>query len=115
MAGDEKELSPRSHEFREFCANTTAHGLGQVALAKSWLERAFWMLIFIFAFIISVYQISRSIQDFLQYPTQTEVTLVNREKLIFPAVTICNTNPFRWSKLKNTSHWENAVSIVILL
>lgn len=113
MAEGKKEISPRLHEIREFCASTTAHGLGRAAEAKSRLARIFWMLIFTAAFILSVYQISSSFHDYLQFPTQTEVYLVNKERLFFPAVTVCNLNPFKLSTLINTALWHNIVSIVV--
>ena len=109
-----KEPSPRLHEVTEFCANTTAHGLGRVADAKSWPARIFWMSIFATALVYAAYQISASLQEFLEFPTKTEVTLENREKLIFPAVTVCNLNPLKLSNLINTSIWNNIVSIFFL-
>lgn len=107
-----KEPSPRLHEVTEFCANTTAHGLGRVAAATSWPARIFWISIFATASIYAAYQISASLREFLDYPTKTEVTLENREKLIFPAVTVCNLNPLKLSNLINTSVWKNIVSIL---
>ena len=110
-----KELYPRVHEIREFCANTTAHGIGKVAEAMSWPARTFWMLIFASAFVCSIYEITCSFQKYLKHPTQTEVSLVAREKLIFPALTVCNLNPLKLSNLINTSLWDNVVSISLFI
>lgn len=110
-----KGLSPRFHQIREFCANTTAHGIGKVAEAMSWPARMFWMLIFTTAFICSVYEITHSFQEYMKHPTQTEVSLATREKLIFPAVTVCNLNPLKLSNLINTSLWDNVVSISLFI
>ena len=114
MAEGERALPPRMREINDFCANTTAHGLGHVAAASSWKERIFWILILIAAFIISAYQIHCSCSVYMQYPTQTEVSLVTKEKLFFPGVTVCNINPVKQSDL-NTSFWHNIVSIYFRL
>lgn len=102
----------RLDQVREFCSDTTAHGLGRIAAATSWPARVFWIAIFGFAFLYSTIQISRSVKTYLSYPTKTDVTLVTKEQLTFPAVTICNINwPFKQSKLKKTSVWSNVASI----
>lgn len=93
MAGGEKRFLSRKNEVKDFCTHTSAHGLGQAAAASSWKTRILWLLIFISAFIVTATQIYKTAHDFLQYPTQTEVTLVTKERLIFPVVTICNLNP----------------------
>ena len=93
MAGGKKRFLSRKNEVKDFCAHTSAHGLGQAAAASSWKTRILWLLIFISAFIVATTQIYMTIHDFLQYPTQTKVTLIKKERLAFPGVTICNLNP----------------------
>ena len=111
MAGGKKRFLSRKNEVKDFCAHTSAHGLGQAAAASSWKTRILWLLIFISAFIVAATQIYMTIHDFLQYPTQTKVTLVKKERLAFPGVTICNLNPVRRTNIINTSLWRNIVSI----
>ena len=111
MAGGKKRFLSRKNEVKDFCAHTSAHGLGQAAAASSWKTRILWLLIFISAFIVAATQIYMTIHDFLQYPTQTKVTLVKKERLAFPGVTICNLNPVTRTNIINTSLWRNIVSI----
>ena len=111
MAGGKKRFLSRKNEVKDFCAHTFAHGLGQAAAASSWKTRILWLLIFISAFIVAATQIYMTIHDFLQYPTQTKVTLVKKERLAFPGVTICNLNPVTRTNIINTSLWRNIVSI----
>ena len=51
---------------------------------------------------------------YLSYPTKTDISLVNKEKLPFPAVTVSNINPFKQSEIKNSSLWHEMASILIL-
>ena len=109
MAGNEERFS-RLHEIEEFCANTTSHGLGQVAAANSWPARAFWMLIFTCSFLLAAYHISLNIQYYLRHSTKTDIFFVTKERLQFPSVTVCNSNPLKLSKLINISLLQNKVS-----
>ena len=109
MDDSERERS-RLAQIRDFCANTTAHGLARVAAAKSWPARLFWMVVVIFASTLSVYQISLSVTAYRQFRTRTDVFLVSKESLSFPAVTVCNINPFKQSEIENTLIWNGVVS-----
>ena len=114
MDDSERERS-RLDQIRDFCADTTAHGLARVAAAKSWPARLFWMVVVIFASTLGVYQITLSVTAYLQYRTKTDVFLVSKENLSFPAVTVCNINPFKQSKLKNSPLRQKLVSIFFLI
>lgn len=100
----------RLEQVRDFCADTTAHGLGRVATAKSWPARLFWIVILITASVISIYQISASITTYLEYSTKTDVSIVIKEQLRFPAVTVCNINPFKQSEIEKTPFWRAKAS-----
>ncbi|XP_069058102.1 amiloride-sensitive sodium channel subunit beta-like [Pleurodeles waltl] len=49
-----------------------------------------------------VWQCSQLIATFLRYPTQEKVTMVNSPRLAFPAVTFCNLNRARMSKINSS-------------
>lgn len=105
------EKRSRLYVLREFCANTTSHGLARVAAATTWPARVFWMAIFLFAFVSAFYHISSNVQFYLKYPTKTDVFLVSEEELHFPGVTVCNLNPFKRSKVINLSLVESIVTV----
>ena len=112
MDDNDREHSRLDH-VRDFCANTTAHGLARVAVAKSWPARLFWIVIITFASTICVVQIGRSVQAYFEYRTKTDIFLVNKEQYRFPAVTICNINPFKRSKIETTPIMNGLVSIIL--
>ena len=111
---DSERGRSRLDQVLGFCADTTAHGLGPVAAAKSWLVRLFWLVIFGAAFSYSMFEIYQSIKAYRSYPTRTDISIVNKEQLRFPAVTVCNINPFKQSKLKNSPLRQKMVSIFFL-
>lgn len=109
---DESERKrSRLDQVRDFCADTSAHGLSRVAAAKSWPARLFWMAIFISASVISIHQISLSFAMYLRYPTKTDFSVIIKEQLRFPAVTVCNINPFKQSEIEKTPFWRAMASI----
>ena len=101
----------RLDQIRDFCTDTSAHGLGRVAAAKSWPGRVFWIAIVISASVTAIHQISLSFTTYFSYPTKTDYFIVIKEQLRFPAVTVCNINPFKQSEIKKTSFWRNMASI----
>ena len=109
---DESERKPsRFDQVRDFCADTSAHGLSRVAAAKSWPGRLFWMAVFLSASVFSIHQISKSFAAYFQYPTKTDFSITIKEQLHFPAVTVCNINPFKHSEIVKTAFWQAMVSI----
>ena len=102
---------PRLDQVRDFCTDTSAHGLSRVVAAESWPGRLFWIAIFISASGISIHQIGLSFTAFFKYPTKTDFFIVVKEELRFPAVTVCNINPFKQSEIEKTSFWKEMASI----
>ena len=105
-------VSPRIRDIKEFCNKTTAHGLSRLSEAKSWQAKIFWILAFLTALVAAIFHISLSLKRFFQYPIQTDIDLIIQEKLILPAVTVCNLNPIKLSKF-NSSILDKIVSIFV--
>ena len=75
--------------FRQFCENTTAHGLGSAVKEFTNFGKRLWMIIFILACIFNIGQLALLVSHYFNYPTQ-DVTSVVSQKKPFPDVTICN-------------------------
>ena len=110
---DSQRGRSRLNQVLSFCADTTAHGLGRVAAAKSWLARLFWIVIFAASFSYSMFQIQRTVMVYLSYPTKTDINIVQKEEFKFPAVTVCNINPFKQSEIRNSTIFPKMASIFI--
>ena len=92
--GSESQSPPPNIEL-DFANNTSLHGLDRVADPNKpmWL-RSLWLLGFIACFGVSFWQVIISIQDFLDYPANTVISVEYDSQLTFPAVTICNFNRY---------------------
>lgn len=76
-----------SSVIREFCDNTTAHGLGRISVVKHWMRKVFWSLLFIGAVTVLCIQVHDLFVRFQSRPLTTLVTVktekVNLLKSVF--------------------------------
>ena len=109
--GSEKKSFVKDHEdddsnltklVQDFSRKTTAHGVSYLIDSKSVIGRIFWILVFSTAFGTTCYFGSSVVWDFIDWPYTTKVELVSKSRIEFPAVTICNMNRLRRSKLSGT-------------
>jgi len=56
------------------------------------VSRLVWLVLVLVSIAVALYQIQDRIIYYSLYPTSSDVTLVDAEKLRFPQVTICNEN-----------------------
>ncbi len=77
-----------------FSQETGAHAIPRVGDAgRKPVPRIIWAILFLVATVFCIYQITLLVTEYLEYPTNVETTLEYRP-LQFPAVTVCNANPF---------------------
>ncbi|XP_066273655.1 amiloride-sensitive sodium channel subunit alpha-like [Branchiostoma lanceolatum] len=83
----------------EFADATTAHGVPRAVGSFSVVRKIFWSAFFAASLAYFLYQASTLFNKYFDYPVATDVS-VKFATIDFPAVTICNLNPIRLSKLK---------------
>ena len=94
----ERLCNKDSRKFRKYIENTTTHGAVRIFSGKSVVRRLFWALVFISALGVCLGNIIDRIVYLAGDPITTTITqTVNRDGIVFPAVTICNVNPFKRS------------------
>lgn len=76
-------------------------GVGYIKSAKLWYSRALWVFLLLVAIGWMVFHLFYLISHFLELPIQTKISL-GFNNLPFPAVTICNMNAVKWSRLTDT-------------
>ncbi|KAL5005745.1 hypothetical protein ScPMuIL_016903 [Solemya velum] len=101
----EKTYNPRSHHgksfkrvCRRFAEKTSLLGVSYINSSKKRIATFIWTFLFLCAMVAMLAHLYYLTQQFFSWPKQTEVTLEFRN-LKFPAVTICNVNTIRRSKL----------------
>ncbi|XP_071490087.1 epithelial sodium channel subunit alpha-like [Diadema antillarum] len=86
----------------DFAMTTTAHGIPRVYSAKSVVEKLFWICAFCGCLGVFLFQGTKLLQDFMSYPYTTRTDIITESSLRFPAITVCNVNMMRRSRLVNT-------------
>ncbi|XP_060615090.2 amiloride-sensitive sodium channel subunit delta [Anolis sagrei] len=107
-ATDLKEEDPALIEFYSsfkdlfefFCLNTTIHGtIRLVCSSRNKMKTAFWALLFLANFGMLYWQFALIFNQYWGYPVVMSLS-VHSEPKMFPAVTICNLNPYRVSTVR---------------
>ncbi|XP_062820390.1 amiloride-sensitive sodium channel subunit gamma-like [Anolis carolinensis] len=80
-----------------YCMNTNMHGFRRMVVSRGHLRRALWTLLTLVAVGCLLYFCAQLVMNY--YVASVSVT-VQFHKLPFPAVTICNINPYKYSTIK---------------
>lgn len=107
----EKRQITLSEAVKDFCSYTSAHGLGLVATASSRKARLMWICLFLIGFGACLHDTVKLVSRYYRYEVKVDVLTVRDESVLFPAITICNLNRFRKSKIRDTRFENIAVSI----
>ena len=79
--------------LRSFCDRSTIHGLGQIVERTFLVAKLFWILAFFGALGFVCFHISELIRQYLERPV-FEKSYLSQKPIQFPAVTVCNLDPF---------------------
>ncbi|XP_041464809.1 degenerin unc-8-like [Lytechinus variegatus] len=99
---DPKEMDTLKKSLTDFGNETTIHGLQYIVNKTNFIYRLCWLVIFCTFAVIFFIQGNLILQDFLTWPYSTKIDIVGRPNLAFPAVTLCNENMMRRSKIGGT-------------
>lgn len=94
----EVKSQSRRNILREFGLNTSTHGVPGIARSETWPNRVYWTVITVVFTGIMVYFVAESISNYLDYPTQTVVSIEELSDPLFPAVSLCNYSPLRYDR-----------------
>ncbi|XP_033723032.1 epithelial sodium channel subunit alpha [Tursiops truncatus] len=101
---EEEPLLEFHHSYRElfqfFCNNTTIHGAIRLVCSQhNRMKTAFWAVLWLCTFGMMYWQFGLLFGEYFSYPVSLNINL-NSEKLVFPAVTVCTLNPYRYTEMK---------------
>uniref|UniRef100_A0A914VCY3 Uncharacterized protein n=1 Tax=Plectus sambesii TaxID=2011161 RepID=A0A914VCY3_9BILA len=96
----------------DFADHTTAHGFGNVLRCDSCSGKGVWIVAMLIAWTVCCIQLAVTIIAYLQYPTATTIAVQYSSSVQFPAVTVCNLNAARWSKMLNDSTLANYTNLL---
>ncbi|KAL5007612.1 hypothetical protein ScPMuIL_016418 [Solemya velum] len=112
--GDESKNQPTTcqtpalKERLVHLADTTSlHGIPRVVSSTRWYRKLIWLLLVLTVVCYLLVQLNELYQVFMKNPIKTSIRMKYQPAMSFPAVTLCNVNPIRKSKIKD---FENALS-----
>ncbi|XP_048642668.1 acid-sensing ion channel 3 isoform X4 [Marmota marmota marmota] len=105
-SGLEEACRPAS-DIRVFASNCTLHGLGHVfGPGGLTLRRGLWATAVLLSLAAFLYQVAERVRYYGEFHHETTLDECESHRLTFPAVTLCNINPLRRSRLTpNDLHW----------
>ena len=105
-AGPEEAQLPTS-DIRAFASSCTMHGLGHVfGPGAPPARRGLWAAAVLLALATFLYQVAGQVRYYREFHHETALEERESRRLTFPAVTLCNVNPLRRSRLTpNDLHW----------
>lgn len=80
--------------FLEWTQQMTMHGFPNIFRAKYYTVRIMWIFFFLISNGCCFYIIVINVINFFNYEVVTSIKLVEKDSIPFPAVTVCNANPF---------------------
>lgn len=96
-----KQLPPRPRRFKfildiflSSCADSTVHGVSLTLKQTNWFIRIVWIVCFLTSAVACVYMIIQNFVTYLAFETVSKSEKVHLTATDFPAVTLCNINPF---------------------
>lgn len=105
-SGKEEARWPAS-DIRVFASSCTLHGLGHVFGPGSLTpRRGLWAVAVLLSLAAFLYQVAERVHYYGEFHHETALDERESHQLTFPAITLCNINPLRRSRLTpNDLHW----------
>ncbi|KAM9305012.1 epithelial sodium channel subunit beta [Gastrophryne carolinensis] len=85
-----------------FCNNTNTHGPKRI-VSEGPKKRIMWFILTLVFAALVFWQWGLAIQTYLSYGVSVSLS-IGFNAMVFPAVTVCNANPFKYSQVKHLLH-----------
>ncbi|KAH9505496.1 hypothetical protein Btru_057453 [Bulinus truncatus] len=89
--------------FMKFAGRTDTHALNYIFTSTTGRQTFFWSLIALAGLCGTLLNVLMLTRDYLKYETKSNIQRLNIYDIPLPAVTICNNNQVRLSKINETS------------
>ena len=91
--------------------NVGAPGIPNILKAKNTYRKCFWLLVVLGSLGTLIAHCVTSFKNYLEYKVTVNVDIIYEPMLAFPAVTICNLNPVRYSILDKFHGLDNLLGM----
>ncbi|XP_064183674.1 acid-sensing ion channel 4-A-like [Anguilla rostrata] len=105
----EESCAPPAKDLASFANSCSLHGINHIFVSgRLGIRQTLWALVFLVSLVFFLYQAAKCAISYLEHP---HITVLNEEasrEMVFPAVTICNINRFRFSALSDADIYHLA-------
>uniref|UniRef100_A0A3Q2SN15 Acid-sensing ion channel 2 n=1 Tax=Fundulus heteroclitus TaxID=8078 RepID=A0A3Q2SN15_FUNHE len=113
--GSHESFSLRPTSWQAFASTSTLHGLRFIfPYGQAGARRLLWAAALLACLGLLAMESAERLAYFLSYPHLTSVDAVVSSSLVFPAVTICNLNTYRFSRLTSNDLYHAGELLALL-
>lgn len=112
---------PEDTEYKEpapievFASRSTLHGISHMfTYERLCIKRTLWILFFLGSVSLLVMVCVDRVQLYFQYPHVTTLDEVAAPNIMFPAITFCNLNSFRFSRVTRNDLYHAGELLALL-
>ncbi|XP_067930238.1 FMRFamide-activated amiloride-sensitive sodium channel-like [Watersipora subatra] len=95
---EDKQLTGRAI-FAGFANFTTSHGIPHIYFSQGIIKKLVWSLLSVATFAFLIGHLRFVISSYISFAATTNIEMFEERSLVFPAVTICNNNAIKNSKI----------------
>ncbi|CAF0724254.1 unnamed protein product [Brachionus calyciflorus] len=96
--------------FIEWCKSSTSHGIPNIARAENKIIALVWCLAFTISTGFCGFYILQTIIEVSKNPTMINYEIIEETPAVFPAISICNLNPF---KTTNSNVYNTLLNVLL--
>uniref|UniRef100_A0A8C4S7S1 Acid-sensing ion channel 4 n=1 Tax=Erpetoichthys calabaricus TaxID=27687 RepID=A0A8C4S7S1_ERPCA len=105
----EETCAPPTKDLAGFANSCALHGINHIFVSgRLGIKQTLWALAFLVSLAFFLYQAAKCAIFYLEHPHVTALDEEASPEMVFPAVTICNINRFRFSALTDADIYHLA-------
>lgn len=98
-----------------FAQNSTLHGISHIfTYERVCIKRCLWVVFFLGSLTLLLFVCVDRIHFYLEYPHVTKLDEISTPMMVFPAVTFCNLNFFRFSHVTRNDLYHAGELLALL-
>uniref|UniRef100_A0A6Q2YE67 Acid sensing ion channel subunit 1 n=1 Tax=Esox lucius TaxID=8010 RepID=A0A6Q2YE67_ESOLU len=101
--------------IEDFAHNSTLHGISHIfPYERGWIKRCLWVVFFLGSLTFLLFVCVDRIHFYLEYQHVTQLDEISTPAMVFPAVTFCNLNSFRFSRVTRNDLYHAGELLALL-
>uniref|UniRef100_A0A8C6LUL0 Si:dkey-57c15.1 n=2 Tax=Nothobranchius TaxID=28779 RepID=A0A8C6LUL0_NOTFU len=116
MKADSEDMDyKRPAPIEVFATRSTLHGISHMfTYERKYVKRSLWIVFFLASVGVLMMVCVDRVQFYFEYPHVTKLDEVAAPMIVFPAITICNLNSFRFSRVTRNDLYHAGELLALL-